>query len=81
LIESNLLPIIRYLVILGNLISQIVVLVLQLDAEGWIVSSLKNHRAAGLPHKAVAGAGADAVPERLQVQVGAFGFSKKINSK
>jgi len=35
---------------------------------------LEDHGAAGLPDKAVAGAGADAVPEGLQVEVGSLGW-------
>ena len=66
-----------YLVLLSNLISQLVVLVLQLDWERGVVRSLEYHRAARLPHEAVAGARPDAIPERLQVQVGAFGWKKK----
>jgi hypothetical protein len=56
------------------LVAQLVVLVLKLDGEGRIIGALEDHRTAGLPDKAVSGAGADAVPEGLQVEVGPLGW-------
>jgi hypothetical protein len=56
------------------LVAQLVVLVLQFDGEGRVIGALEDHWAAGLPDKAVAGAGADAVPEGLQVEVGPLGW-------
>ncbi len=56
------------------MVSELVVLVLQLDGEGRVIGALEDHGAAGLPDKAVSGAGADAVPEGLQVEVGPLGW-------
>ena len=61
------------LVLLSYLVSKLVVLVLELDGERRVVGALEDHGAASFPDEAVAGAGSDAVPEGLQVQVGPFG--------
>ena len=57
----------------GYLISQLVVLALQLDGEGRVICPLHQHRPRRFPDEGVASAGPDAVETGSHVDTGLLG--------
>ena len=68
-----------YLCLLGHIVAQLDVLDLQIESEGVVVVAVEDAGPGGLPQEAVAGGGADGVPERGQVQAVALGFQEKLS--
>ena len=60
---------------LGDLVAEVEVLAVQVDAEGGVVVAAQQRRSRCLPGETVAAASADRVPELVQVQAGSLGCS------
>lgn len=65
-----------YLIFPSHIVAQLEVLILKRQGESRVVAAVEDERRSCLPYEAVASTNTDGVPEGLEVQVGALGYSR-----